>query len=178
VVDATNVLYGGKMRNGSFSDDPTSVQPTDMGQNRLEDLQPKPRPVQPQPQPQMTTAESVAESEAETRREEARTVRYAIDKLVDFLRWFATVLEVLLAIRFVLRLIGADPTNLFAGFLYALTDIVLSPFSTLVPSPSLRVNQAFEWSTLIAMVIYWLLFWAIIRFLRIIASPSEEPPAS
>ena len=126
----------------------------------------------------MITADTIAEREAETRQEEARTVRYAIDKLMDFLRWFVTVLEVLLAIRFVFKLIGADPTNLFAGFLYALTDIILSPFSTLVRSPSLHVNQAFEWSTLIAMVIYWLLFWAIIRFLRIIASPSEDPPAS
>lgn len=166
------------MRNGSFSEEPTSVQPTNGGQNRLEDLQPRPTIPQPQQQQPTITADSIAEREAETRQEEARTVRYAIDKLMDFLRWFATVLEVLLAIRFVLKLIGADPTNLFAGFLYALTDIVLSPFSTLVRSPSLHVNQAFEWSTLIAMVIYWLLFWAIIRFLRIIASPSEDPPAS
>ena len=165
------------MRNGSFSEEPTSTQSVSGGQKRLEDLQPKPTTPQPQQQP-MVTADTIAEREAETRQEEARTVRYAIDKLMDFLRWFATVLEVLLAIRFVFKLIGADPTNLFAGFLYALTDIVLSPFSTLVGSPSIRVNQAFEWSTLIAMVIYWLLFWAIIRFLRIIASPSEEPPAS
>ena len=166
------------MRNGSFSEEPTSTQPASGGQNRLEDLQPKPTTPQPQQQQSMITADTIAEREAETRQEEARTVRYAIDKLMDFLRWFVTVLEVLLAIRFVFKLIGADPVNLFAGFLYALTDIVLSPFSTLVGSPSIRVNQAFEWSTLIAMVIYWLLFWAIIRFLRIIASPSEDPPAS
>ncbi|HCI81251.1 MAG TPA: hypothetical protein DHW02_16350 [Ktedonobacter sp.] len=144
----------------------------------MEDLQPKPATPQQQQQQPTITADTIAEREAETRQEEARTVRYAIDKLMDFLRWFVTVLEVLLAIRFVFKLIGADPTNLFAGFLYALTDIILSPFSTLVRSPSLHVNQAFEWSTLIAMVIYWLLFWAIIRFLRIIASPSEDPPAS
>lgn len=165
------------MRNGSFSDDPTSVQPTNMGQSRLEDLQPKPIPAQQQQQ-QLVAAEVAAENEAATRQEEARTVRYAIDKLVDFLRWFATVLEVVLAIRFIFKLIGADPTNLFAGFLYALTDIILSPFSTIVRTPSLRTNQAFEWSTLIAMVIYWLLFWAIMRLLRIISSPSvsDEPP--
>ena len=169
------------MRNGSFSDDDTRVE-VNPGQGGLEDLQPKPVAAQPQQQqPQYTpsTAEYVAENEAETKREEARTIRYAIDKLVDFLRWFATVLEVMLAIRFVLKLIGADPTNLFAGFLYALTDIVLSPFSTIVRTPSLHTNQAFEWSTLIAMGIYWLLFWAIMRFLRIIVTnPADEPPAN
>ena len=162
------------MRNGSFSDDSTQVQ-ANQGQNGLEDLQPKPVVAQPQVQQMVSPAEVAAESEAETRREEARTVRYAIDKLVDFLRWFITVLEVILAIRFILKLIGADPTNLFAGFLYALTDIVLSPFSTIVHTPSLRTNQAFEWSTLIAMAIYWLLFWAIMRFLRVlISTPADD----
>lgn len=111
---------------------------------------------------------------AEARQEEARTIRYAISKLNDFLQWFVVVLEVVLAIRFVLKLIGADPFNLFAGFIYALTDIVLFPFSNIVRSPSLRTNQAFEWSTLIAMIIYWLLFWAIRRFLRILITGPEE----
>ncbi|HEV2654141.1 MAG TPA: YggT family protein, partial [Ktedonobacteraceae bacterium] len=97
-------------------------------------------------------------------------------KLNDFIQWFIAVLEVTLAIRFVLKLIGADPNNLFAGFLYALTDIILFPFSTIVRSPSIHPPyQAFEWSTLIAMAIYALVFWAIGRFLRILISSPEEP---
>lgn len=112
---------------------------------------------------------------AEARQEEARTVRYAIGKLNDFLQWFIAVLEVTLAIRFLLRLIGADPGNLFAGFLYALTDIILFPFNGIVQSPSLRQFQAFEWSTLIAMIIYALVFWAIRRFLSILITSPEEP---
>jgi YGGT family len=77
-----------------------------------------------------------------------------------------------------LKLIGADPINLFAGFLYALTDIILFPFSNIVRAPSIHPPyQAFEWSTLIAMGIYALIFWAIRRFLRIlITNPNEEPP--
>ena len=110
----------------------------------------------------------------EARQEEARTVRYAIGKLNDFLQWFMAVLEVTLAIRFLLKLIGADPTNLFAGILYALTDIILFPFSNIVHSPSVHPLQAFEWSTLIAMIIYALIFWAIRRFLSILITSPEE----
>lgn len=157
------------MRN-PYSDDPASVRPTDiMPQSGMEDLQPKPVPPQTPP-----VVESVPEDSAEIRQEEARTFRYAIGKLNDFLQWFITVLEIILVIRFVLKLIGADPLNLFAGFLYALTDIILFPFNSIVHTPSIHPNQAFEWSTLIAMIIYWLVFWAIRRFLRILVTGPED----
>jgi hypothetical protein len=37
--------------------------------------------------------------------------------------------------------------------------------------------RTFEWQTLIAMGIYWLMFWAIRRFLRILITGPEETPA-
>ncbi len=165
------------MRNNPYPDEPTTrVPPTDVlpQRERMEDLPPK--PVQPQ-LPLQPPAESMQEVEsAEIRQEEARTVRYAIGKLTDFVQWFIAVLEATLAIRFLLMLIGADPSNLFAGFLYALTAIVLFPFANIVHSAAIREpNQWFEWSTLIAMAIYWLLFWAVRRFLRILISTPEEP---
>lgn len=106
-------------------------------------------------------------------REEARTVKFAIGKLNDFLHWFIVVLEITLLVRFLFKLIGANPDNIFAAFLYALTDIVLYPFNNLVGAPSLHQNQAFEWSTLIAMLIYWLVFFAIRKFLSILISEPE-----
>ena len=145
--------------------------------DRMEDLplRPPPPQVPAQPAPLATTVSPDVDSE-ETRHEEALTVRYAIGKLNDFIQWFIAVLEVTLGIRFILMLIGADPNNLFAGFLYALTDIILFPFRSIVHSGSIHPPyQAFEWSTLIAMAIYALLFWAIGRFLRILISSPEEP---
>jgi hypothetical protein len=164
------------MRSNPYPDEPTSVPPDALSRaDRMEDL--PLRPVAPQQQQQSVIPDSSAPDvdNEETRHEEALTVRYAIGKLNDFIQWFIAVLEVTLAIRFVLKLIGADPNNLFAGFLYALTEIILFPFSSIVRSPSLHPNQAFEWSTLIAMAIYALLFWAIGRFLRILISSPEEP---
>jgi YGGT family len=144
-------------------------------QMEMEDLQPrKPAPTAAQPPPML---DDVPEESAETRLEEARTVKYAIGKLNDFLQWFVAVLEVTLAIRFLLRLIGADPNNMFAGFVYALTEIILFPFVSIVHDPSLRQNQAFELSTLIGMAIYYLIFWAVRRFLRILISGPDEAAA-
>src|SRR5436309_966638 len=155
------------MRMQSKPGDSPSGQPTEtMPGSTMEDLQPKPAPVAP---PRTPSSEETGDVDnAETRLEEAKTIKYAIGKFNDFLRWFVTVLEVMLAIRFLLRLFAADPHNMFASFLYTLTDIILVPFQSIVKSPSLVQNQAFEWSTLIAMAIYYLLFWAIRRFLHIL----------
>ena len=144
-------------------------------QMEMEDLQP--RKVSPAAAPAPIADTSSDGESAETRLEEARTVRYAIGKLNDFLQWFMAVLEVTLAIRFLLKLIGADPNNMFAGFCYALTEIILFPFLAIVKDPSLHQNQAFEISTLIGMAIYYLIFWAVRRFLRILISGPEEPAA-
>lgn len=156
------------MRNNNpYPDEPTSVQPQRTG--RMEDI-----PMKPAAPPSAPIDEPNPDIEiAELRQEEARTVKYAIGKLNDFLRWFIAVLEVTLTIRFLLKLIGADPQNLFAEFLYPLTDIILYPFSTLIHPFSVRENQAFEWSTLIAMLIYFLVFWAIRRFLHILITGPE-----
>ncbi len=163
------------MRNNPYPEEPGRAQPTEVipsQRERMEDLPPKQIPQMPVPP---ASEETVAEIEnVETRQEEARTIRYAIGKLNDFLQWFLVVMEITLVIRFFFKLIGADPANLFAGFLYALTDIVLFPFANIVRSPSIHPQQAFEWSTLIAMIIYWLIFWAVRRFLSILISNPDE----
>src|SRR5258708_4745295 len=168
----TSSLEESRMPNNPYSNDPMSVQPTDLipHKERMEDLQPKPVP----PPSLAAPIETAQEESAEIRQEEALTFRYAIGKLNDFIGWFIAVLEVTLLVRFLLKLIGAYPDNLFAGFLYALTDIILFPFSTIVRAPSIHPNQAFEWSTLIGMIVYWLVFWAVRRFLRILVSGPEE----
>lgn len=110
-----------------------------------------------------------------TRQEEALTIKFAIGKLNDYLLWFLTVLEVTLLIEFFLQLIGADPNNLFAGFMYALTIIPLYPFNGIVPNTKLGAHAVIDWSILIAMVVYFVVFYALRRFLHILISSPEEP---
>src|SRR5450759_5048051 len=174
--------------NNPFPDESIGTQPTE-AYPPIEELQVRQQP-QPQYQPQdyatptvpqpVTDAPQMLEpadsflSEGE-RQKKAMTVRFAIGKFNDYLLWFLTVLETVLAIRFLLKLIGADPNNPFAGFLYALTAIPLLPFQGIVNSPSIHLYQAFEFSTLIAIAIYYLVFYALRRFIRLLVSSPEEP---
>jgi hypothetical protein len=144
-------------------------------------LKPPPQyPMQPPPanemvaQPQQPGPLEVGES-AVTGREEALTIKFAIGKLNDYLLWFLMVLEITLAIEFFLMLIGAAQNNLFAGFMYALTVIPLFPFNGIVPGTKMGSGGAvIEWSILIAMAVYFLVFYALRRFLHILISSPEE----
>src|SRR5579883_2233511 len=107
------------MSNNPYPDDPHAHPAGALPRSdRMEDL-PLRAPAPQVQQSSLATNVSPDMDSDETRHEEALTVRYAIGKLNDFIQWFIAVLEVTLAIRFLLKLIGADPANLFAGFLYA-----------------------------------------------------------
>lgn len=153
----------------------------------MEELQPKPKSVPQTPHAMPATHASHAAPTAgaafqsmpveneEGAREDAFTVKFAIGKLNDYLQWFLMVMETILALRFLLKMFGANPENLFASFVFALTDILLTPFTGIVPPISVHPNQAFEVATLIAMAVYFMLFYALKRFLRILISSPEEP---
>lgn len=77
--------------------------------------------------------------------------------------WYIVgIMEVLLAFRFVLKLMAANPSAGFTAFIYGVTYIFAAPFLGVF-----RVTQVagsvFEWTTLLAMFVYWALAVAIIR---------------
>jgi len=164
------------MRQHPYSNDPIGMQPTDPIPP-MEEFPMRPVARASVPETPVHSVQSDPDSEgADAQQEGVRTVRFAVGKLSDFVQWFVFVLEVMLFIRFILKLIGADPNNAFAGFLFALTDIILFPFMNIVPTPSVHPpNEAIELTTLIGMGIYYLIYWAIKRFLRILITEPEEP---
>jgi hypothetical protein len=154
------------MPNNPYPEEPINAQTTE-AIPPMEGLQPKPTPHVP---PTSEVSGDVELEGIETRQGETHTAIFAIAKFNDFLLWLAVVLEITLLLRFFLKLIGANQSNIFAGFLYAFTDIILHPFSGIVGA-----LFTFEWSTLIGMLVYGLMFYAVRRFLRIlITSPRTE----
>lgn len=78
--------------------------------------------------------------------------------------WYTlSLIEVLLAFRFVLKLLGANPDAGFSAFIYGVTYIFASPFLN-VFSKTYVAGSVFEWTTLLAMFVYWLLALGIIKF--------------
>jgi len=79
--------------------------------------------------------------------------------------WYVLgVLEVLLAFRFILKLLGANPAAGFSNFIYSLSYPFTLPFST-VFGVSQVSGSVFEWTTLLAMAVYWLVAFGLIKIL-------------
>lgn len=76
------------------------------------------------------------------------------------------LIEALMAFRFVLKLLGANPTAGFTSFIYGVTYIFAAPFNTVFRMTKVA-GSIFEWTTLLAMFVYWVLAIGIIRLVLI-----------
>lgn len=72
------------------------------------------------------------------------------------------LLEALLAFRFVLKLFGANPAAGFTDFIYSVSQPFAAPFLSVFRISRIE-GSIFEWTTLLAMLVYWLIAFAIIR---------------
>lgn len=72
------------------------------------------------------------------------------------------LLEILLAFRFVLKLLGANAEAGFTSLIYGVTYIFTAPFLS-VFSVSKVAGSVFEWTTLLAMFVYWVIALGIIK---------------
>jgi len=64
------------------------------------------------------------------------------------------LIEVLLAFRFVLKLLAANPTAGFSSFIYGVTYVFAAPFVSVFRLTQVA-GSIFEWTTLLAMFVYW-----------------------
>ncbi|MEM6521171.1 MAG: YggT family protein [Cyanobacteria bacterium P01_C01_bin.70] len=79
----------------------------------------------------------------------------ALDMFVRGIIFLVTALELLLALRFILRLSGANSDNTFASGIYGLSQPFVNPFSTLFISPTFGGSQnIFDVNLLVAMAAY------------------------
>src|SRR3982751_2226024 len=78
------------------------------------------------------------------------------------------LLEAALAFRFFFLLLGANPNSGFVSFIYGLTDPLVSPFYSVFGTAVAHtgnVTSVFDPNTLLAMAVYGLVGWAIIRLI-------------
>ena len=77
------------------------------------------------------------------------------------------ILEVMIALRIGLKLIGANPDSPIVAVIYGFTYLFLFPFTGLVSSPTTG-NFVLELSSMFAMVVYALIAWAAERIVWLI----------
>jgi len=94
-------------------------------------------------------------------------IRYWITRTTYFV---LGVLEIILLLRFLFRLLGANQGSSFVMFLYNLSYVFVVPFYGIFNDPTFG-NSVLEITTLIAMLIYALLAWGIVSLGRLIFAP-------
>ena len=87
------------------------------------------------------------------------------------------ILESLIGFRVLLKLIGANPANLFASTIYNLTGIFMRPFATLLANPASGAI-VFEVTSLIAMLVYGLMCWVLVTLIRLVLMPTRARTVS
>jgi len=102
-----------------------------------------------------------------TEHEQGKGMRLATFKVTQLIWLGLVLLEAALALRLVFKLIGVNAANTFAALLYGITGLFVAPFVTLIGAPSAD-GMVLEISTIIAMFIYVLLFWALERIVYVI----------
>ncbi len=78
------------------------------------------------------------------------------------------VIDALLLIRLVLKLLAANPLAGFSKFIYGLTDVFMAPFRNLLPAVGGGSGSVLEMSTVIAIIVYALIGWAMVRLVAIV----------
>lgn len=89
--------------------------------------------------------------------------------------WYVLgLIEVLLAFRLVLKILGANPTVGFTRFINAVTDPFAMPFRGIIAT-SVSGSSMFEWSTIIAAIVYLCIAWGVIYLLDLVypITPSD-----
>ena len=82
--------------------------------------------------------------------------------------WYILCLiEVLLGFRVALKAMGANPLIGFTSFIYGITAPFAEPFRGIL-GISVTGNSVFEWTTIIAAIVYLCIAWGLVYLLDLI----------
>lgn len=96
---------------------------------------------------------------------------------VQVVWYILSLIEIILIFRFVLRLLGANAAAGFTSFMYGLARPLLAPFATVFPQTVVE-GSVFEWTTLLAMAVYYIVALIIVRLFLMGRSVSTPEAAA
>src|ERR1700716_1342311 len=120
-----------------------------------------------------TTGEPVRPVTPVTTSSTSRTAVYrestSSNRTIQIIWWVVGLLDTLIAIRFLLKVFGANPAP-FVRFMYDLTWPLVAPFHGIFNSDQVG-RSVFEPESLVAIVIYLLIGWGDVFLFPILAPP-------
>jgi hypothetical protein len=100
--------------------------------------------------------------------------RAFIVRLTEIVWLLFGILEALIGLRVFLKLIAANPNNPFASLVYQASSLFVWPFSGLTIAPAAE-GMVLEIPSIIAMVVYGLVAWLVVRLIWIVFDRPEAP---
>ncbi len=79
-------------------------------------------------------------------------------------------IEVILGLRFVFKMLGANSANSFVSSIYTFSKPFVTPFLGIFTTPTTQGNisvSVFETATIVAMLVYALIVWGIIKLVSV-----------
>ncbi len=83
------------------------------------------------------------------------------------------IIEVVLAFRILLKLLGANAQSGFTSFIYAISNPFALPFAGILRVTGIS-EMTLEWSTLIAMAVYAILAYGIVALFQLVKPTNPE----
>jgi len=83
------------------------------------------------------------------------------------------VIELLLIVRFFLLLVGANTQTGFVQWIHDVSGIFMAPFNAILGIQTIN-GAVFEWSALVAIVVYAVIAWLIVALIRTL-TPRRGP---
>jgi len=97
--------------------------------------------------------------------------QFAYD-VVYYVLW---AVEIILSLRFGLKLLAANQANEIISFIYSISSVLMGPFDGMFGTSSVN-GMTLEPSVLIAMIFYAIAGYILVMFIRAIGQFSHNPP--
>lgn len=88
-------------------------------------------------------------------------------RLIQLIWFLAGLVDVLVGMRFVLKLLGASTQSSFVSLLYGITSPLITPFRFIFPTAG-QGPFVFEPESLVALVVYPLIALGLVSLIRIL----------
>ncbi len=120
------------------------------------------------------TTKTVVSGNSENEQPEHYEKKKVIFRTYQVVWYVLGIMEFLLGFRVLLKVLSANPFSGFANLIYSLSDPLANPFSGILRITVVGTS-VFEWSTLIAMAVYALLAYGIVKLIEFIkpVTPDE-----
>ena len=107
------------------------------------------------------------------RRQVHTEVRRPLESVISRVVFYVFgAIEILLAVRFVLKLLGANAAAGFVAFIYSLSGVFMVPFDAILKTTKAS-GSVLEWSALAAIAVYALVAWGIVALIRAVSPRSQ-----